>query len=260
MTWSTALTKAATVVLCLRIALPVGDAEAAEIKIVCSPALAPVYRELIPGFERTSGHKVAITYSTAGAIRDRVQNNDAVDAAISTIDVIDDLQKKGKIIAGSRLDVAKVSTGVGVRRGTPKPDISSADAFKKSLLAAKSIGYGDPSAGGATPIYVGTMIERFGIAADMKPKTKLLEPSPLFKAVADGEVEIVIAPVSQIVSQSGVELVGPLPTELQHTTLLTAGLVLGGKEPDAAKALIKYLTSPTAAVVISAKGMEPVTH
>lgn len=236
------------------------DAGAAEIKVICTPALAPAYRELIPEFERVTGHKVVIDYGTAGAIRERIQGGEAADLAISTEPVIDDLQEQGWIVPASRIEVARVGLGVQVRKAAPKPDIRSADAFRNALVTAASIGYIDPAGGGAAGVHVAAVIERLGIAAAMTPKTRLVGGSALLEAVASGEVEIGIAPISEIVSHPGVELAGPLPAELQDVTPLTASLVRNGGQLEAAGALLRFLTAPAAIDVIRAKGMEPGTR
>ncbi len=155
-------------------------ASAAEIKLLSALALHPVIDALIPDFEKSSGHKVTVVYGTAGAVAERVQKGEAADLVISAAPRIDQLRTQGKIVAGDRVIIAKVGVGAFVRKGAVKPDISSADAFKRSMLAAKSIAYPDPAGGGASGIYVASLLERLGIAVEMKPKTKL---STLWNAV-----------------------------------------------------------------------------
>src|SRR5258708_8875424 len=147
-------------------------ARAAEIKLLCAVALQPAMVALIPDFEKSSGHKVTIAYGTAGAVADRVQKSAAADIVISSVPLIDQLQAQGKVVSGSRVTIAKRGVGVFVRKGASKLDISSADAFKRSMLAAKSIAYPDPAGGGATGIYVARLLDRFGIAVEIKPTTK----------------------------------------------------------------------------------------
>jgi molybdate transport system substrate-binding protein len=151
-------------------------ARVAEIKLLCAVAVQPAMVALIPDFEKSSGHKVTIAYGTAGAVADRVQKGEAADIVISSVPQIDQLQAQGKVVAGSRVNITKVGVGVFVRKGAAKPDISSADAFKRSMLAARSIAYPDPAGGGASGIYVASLLERLGITAEMKPKTKLFPP------------------------------------------------------------------------------------
>src|SRR6266700_4628191 len=177
-------------------------ARAAEIKLLCAVALQPGFIALIPEFEKSSGHKVTIAYGTAGAVANRVQKGEAADIVISAGPVIDQLQAQDKVVADSRVTIAKVGVGVFVRKGAAKPDISSADAFKRSMLAGRSIAYPDPAGGGASGIYVANLLERLGIAVEMKPKTKLFPPTEvLYASVASGEVEIGFNQISEILAQ-----------------------------------------------------------
>ena len=193
-------------------------ARAAEIKLLCAVALQPGMVALIPDFEKSSGHKVTIAYGTAGAVADRVQKGESADIVISAGPLIDQLRAQGKVVAGDRVIIAKVGVGAFVRKGAAKPDISSADAFKRSMLAARSIAYPDPAGGGASGIYVASLLERLGIAAEMKPKTKLSTLETLYASVASGEVEIGFNQISEILAQPTIELAGPLPPEIQNYT------------------------------------------
>jgi molybdate transport system substrate-binding protein len=149
-------------------------ARAAEVKLLSASALHPAIDALIPDFEKSSGHKITVAYGTAGAVADRVQKGEAADIVISSVPMIDRLQAQGKVVAGDRVIIAKVGVGAFVRKGSAKPDISSVDAFKRSMLAARSIAYPDPAGGGASGIYVASLLERLGIAVEMKPKTKAI--------------------------------------------------------------------------------------
>jgi molybdate transport system substrate-binding protein len=231
-------------------------ASAAEIKLLCAVALQPAMVALIPDFEKSSGHKVTIAYGTAGAVADRVQKGEAADIVIGSVPLIDQLQAQGKVVSGSRVIIAKVGVGVFVRKGAAKPDISSADAFKRSMLAARSIAYPDPAGGGASGIYVASLLERLGIAAEMKPKTELSTLGTLYASVANGEVEIGFNQISEILAQPTVELAGPLPSAIQNYTQFAPGIVTGSSQADAAKALVTFLTSPAAKTVLRAKGFE----
>src|SRR3984893_10694058 len=162
-------------------------ARAAEIKLLCAVALQPAMVALIPDFEKSSGHKVTIAYGTAGAVADRVQKGEAADIVISAGPPTAQLQAQGKVVADIRFTIAMVGVGVFVRKGAAKPDISSAGAFKRSMLAARSIAYPDPAGGGASGIYVASLLERLGIAGEMKPKTKLSTLETLYASVASGE-------------------------------------------------------------------------
>jgi molybdate transport system substrate-binding protein len=186
---------------------------------LCIPAIDA----LIPDFEKSSGHKITVTYGTAGAVADRVQKGESADIIVSSVPMIDRLQAQGKVIAGDRIIMAKVGVGAFVRKGAAKPDISSADAFKRSILAATSITYPNPSGGGASGIYVASLLERLGIAAEMKQKTKLSTLETLYAIVASGDVEIGFNQVSEILAQPTVELAGPLPPAIQNYTPFAPG-------------------------------------
>ena len=233
-----------------------GMASAAEIRLLSASALHPAIDALIPDFEKSSGHKITVDYGTAGAIADRVQKGEAADIVTSSVPMIDRLQSQGKVVAGDRVIIAKVGVGAFVRKGAAKPDISSVDAFKRSMLAAKSIAYPDPAGGGASGIYVASLLERLGIAAEMKPKTKLSTLATLYESVASGEVEIGFNQISEILAQPTVELAGPLPPAIQNYTQFAAGVVTGSTQSDAARALVTFLESPAAKTVLKAKGFE----
>ena len=230
-------------------------ARAAEIRLLCADALHPAIDALIPDFEKSSGHKVSVTYGRLGAVADRVQKGEAADIVISSVPMIDRLQAQGKVVADSH--VIKVGVGAFVRKGAVKPDISSADAFKRSMLAARSIAYPDPAGGGASGIYVASLLERLGIAVEMKPKTKLFPPTEvLYASVASGDVEIGFNQISEILAQPTVELAGPLPSAIQNYTQFVPGIVTGSSQTDAARALVTFLSSPAAQTVLKAKGFE----
>jgi len=231
-------------------------ARGAEIRLLCAVALQPAMVALIPDFEKSSGHKVTIAYGTAGAVANRVQKGEPADIVINAGPLIDQLQAQGKVVADSRVTIAKVGIGVFVRKGVAKPDISSADAFKRSMLAARSIAYPDPAGGGASGIYVASLLERLGIAAEMKPKTKLSTLGTLYVSVASGEVEIGFNQVSEILAQPTIELAGPLPPAIQNYTHFAPGIVTGSGQTDAARALVTFLYSPAAKTVLKAKGFQ----
>ena len=171
--------------------------------------------------------------------------------------MFDRLQAQGKVAAGDRVIIAKVGVGAFVRKGATKPDISSTDAFKRSMVAARSIIYPDPTGGGASGIYMAILLERLGIGEEMKPKTQL-SPSAnvLYASVASGEVEIGFNQISEILAQPTVELAGPLPSAIQNYTQFAPGIVTGSSQADAARALVTFLSSPAAQTVLKAKGFE----
>jgi molybdate transport system substrate-binding protein len=232
------------------------SARAAEIKLLCAVALHPAIDALLPDFEKSSGHKVTVAYGTAGAVANRIEKGEAADIAISSVPMIDRLRTQGKVVAGDGAIIAKIGVGAFVRRGAAKPDISSPDAFKRSMLAVRSIAYPDPARGGASGIYVASLLERLGIAAEMKPKTKLSVLGTLYASVAKGEVEIGFNQISEILAQPTVELVGPLPSAIQNYTQFVPSIVTGSSQTDAARELVTFLYSPAAKTVLKAKGFE----
>jgi len=233
-------------------------ANAAEIKCLCPVGMKVVIDDLVPQFERSSGHKVTIEYATAGVIVDRILKGESADVTIVTGRQNEELQKQGKIIAGSRVDVARVGVGVFVHTGSPKPDISSVETFKRSLLAAKSISYSDPVGGGISGIHMASVVERLGIAAEMKPKTKLfLNSKVALEALVKGDAEIGFGLTSDTGATLGIDLVGPLPTEIQSFTLYAAGIIASGNQAEAAKAMISQFSTPAGQAVLKAKGFEP---
>ncbi len=230
-------------------------ASAAELKMVCPVAMKAAMDGLVADFERASGDKVTIVYGPVGPLLDRVQKGEAIDVIILAGAQIDGLMKQGKIPAGSRSDIAKVGIGVAVRPGAPKPDIGSVDAFKQSMLAAKSISYVNPANGGSAGIYLAGMFERLGIAEEIKSKLVLV-PGQATDSIVKGTAEIAITQASEIVADPKVELVGPLPAAIQNITLYSGGVAADSKAPDAAAALMKFLTSPATVAVLKAKGLQ----
>ncbi|MBL6081931.1 substrate-binding domain-containing protein [Belnapia sp. T18] len=229
----------------------------ARIKVLCSIALQSAMDDLIPEFERSSGHKVTIDYANAGPVADRVQRGEAADVVISTVSLVDRLQAQGKVMAGALVVIARVGVGVFVRRGASKPDLSSAEAFKRSVLAARSIAYPDPAGGGASGIYMASLIARLGIAAEIAPRTKLAASAEaLFAGVASGEVDLGFNQISEILAQPSIELAGPLPADIQNYTQFTPGIVAGSSQAEAGRALIRLLSSPAAQTVLKAKGFD----
>jgi molybdate transport system substrate-binding protein len=232
-------------------------AAAAEIKVLTAGAFKQVLLMLVPDFEKQTGHKVIVENDTVGALAKRIEGGEVFDLAVLTPAAVNDLSSKGKFVAGSRTNLGRVGVGVVVREGAPKPDISSVDAFKKALLAAKSVAYIDPAAGGSSGIYVAGLLDRLGVAAEVKPKAKLIPGGAVAEHIARGEAELGIHQISEILPVKGVTLVGPLPADIQNYTIYAAGLGAHGKESEAAKALLKTLSGPAAADVLKSKGMEP---
>jgi molybdate transport system substrate-binding protein len=231
-------------------------AQAAEVKVLSAGAMKEVVLSAVPNFEKATGHKVTVINDTAGGLSRRVLGGEPFDIAVITPVAIDDLASKGKIAAGSRVNLAQVGIGVMVRDGAPKPDISTVDAFKRALLDAKSVAYIDPASGGSSGIYLAGLFEKLGIADQIKPKAKLKQGGYVGELLVNGEAELGIHQISEIVPVKGVTLVGPLPKEIQNTTVYAAGVGAGTSDAEAAKAFVKTLTGPEAAAVLTAKGME----
>jgi len=196
---------------------------------------------------------------TAGGLKKRIESGEAFDVAVITPAVIDELAGTGKIAAGSRVNLASVSIGVVVKEGAPKPDVSTVDAFKRALLEAKSVAYIDPASGGSSGIYIDKLLERLGIADQVRPKSKLKNGGYVADLIVSGEAELGLHQISEIVPVKGAALVGPLPKEIQNTTTYAAGLSASPQNKDAAQALIKMFSGPAAATVLKSKGMEPAT-
>jgi molybdate transport system substrate-binding protein len=229
-------------------------AQATEIKVLASNALKEAYLELVPGFEKASEHKVATTWAGTNDILKRMAAGETCDLVIMAGPAIDELIKQGKIVPGSRVDLAKSGVGVAVRAGAPKPDISSGDALKRALLAAKSIAYSS----GPSGVYLAGLFQRMGIADELKPKIKQTQPgNPVGEVIARGEAEIGFQQISELLPIAGIDYIGPLPPDIQHVTVFSGGIHTGAKAPDAAKALVKFITAPAAVPVIKKKGMEP---
>jgi len=231
-------------------------AEAAEVKVLCAAAMRSVMNELGPRFERATGQQVTIRFDTVGVLKRQIDTGESFDVAILTTPLIDEVIKEGKIAAGTRANVARSGLGMIVRKGAPKPDINSADAFKRAMLNTKSISYAKE---GATAIYLASLFERLGITEQMKAKTRFPPTGRLVQFVAEGEAEFGLAAISTFEEAPGAELLGLLPTELQSYVGYSAGVGTAAKEADAGKALINFLKAPAAVPVLKAKGMEPMS-
>ena len=231
-----------------------GAANAADITVLSTQATEQAYRELLPQFEKASGNTVKTSYTGTLDAKKRIAAGEFFDVLIMASPEIEEFLASGKLAAGSRADIAKSGVGIGVKAGAPKPDIGTTEAFKKSLLAAKSIGYSTGPSGN----YVIGLFERLGVADQVKPKLKQT-PTGVFVGTitASGEVEIGIQQVSEMSQFPGVDYVGPLPADIQKMTIFTSGIAANAKEPAAAKALIKFITAPEAAQAFKKRGMEP---
>ena len=236
----------------------VETANAAEVKLLSAAVMKPVLVDLASEFERATGHKLTITYESAGVVRDRVQAGENADVAIVQRPVVEALLKQGKFQPGSTVTLARSGVGVAIRVGAVKPDISTVEAFKQSLLAAKSIAYPDPAAGHASGIHFRGVLERLGIADQVNAKAKL-QKGTFAGSPPEDHGEIGITQPMEILATPGFELAGWLPPELQDYEKFTwaMGVTSNAKEPAAGEALVKFLSSPTAAALIKKQGMEP---
>ena len=235
-------------------------AGAAEVRVMISGGLTAAYKALVPEFERATGHKVLTAYgpsmgTTTNAIPVRLNRGEAADVLIMVGYALEDLAKNGKVITGSSVDLVKSPIGVAVKSGTPKPDISTADAVKRALLAAKTIAYSDSASG----VYVSTeMFDKLGIKAAMEGKARKIPATPVGEIVAHGDAEIGFQQMSELKPVEGIDILGPLPDELQKITVFSAGIATASKEQDAGKALIKFLASPAARAEMVKSGMDPI--
>src|SRR5437899_1151813 len=237
-------------------------AEAAELTVLSAIGMQLVMEDLGPKFERATGHKLAISFATLGATVKRVQGGEIADVVIIPQQGIDGFVKDGKAVAGNVTVLARSGIVVAVRKGAPKPDISSPDALKRTLLAAKSISYVDPASGGASGIHFAKVLDRLGIANEMQSKTVFPNPktpAEVGALVANGEAEIGVHIIVELISVAGIDIVGPLTGDLQNTIIFAAAVMASAKDAEAAKALVTFLRTPEAVAVIRTKGMEPST-
>jgi molybdate transport system substrate-binding protein len=237
-----------------------GPAAAEEIKVLTSGAFTAAYLEVIPEFERSTGNKIVTAYGASmgnapDSIPSRLDRGEPVDVVILADSALDELIKRGKVIAGSRVDLVRSSIGMAVRAGAPKPDISTLDALKRTLLQAKSIAYSASASG----VYLShDLFPRLGIEAEIQQKCQRIPSGPVGVAVARGDAEIGFQQISELLPVPGIDYVGPLPPEAQKVTIFSAGIAVGARQPDAARALIKYLASPAVVPAIKKSGLEPV--
>ncbi len=232
-------------------------ASAAEIKVLTAGAFKQIVLAFAPEFEKQTGNKLTIANDTVGALVRRIEAGEAFDVAFLSPGAVDNLSNAGKIAAGSRVAIAKVGIGVVVKDGAPRPDISTVDAFKRALIEAKSVAYIDPAAGGSSGIYVAGLLEKLGIAEQIKPKAKLIPGGAVAEHIVQGEAQLGIHQISEILPVKGATLVGALPKEIQNYTVYAAGISATSSNADTARAFVKLLTGPQAAHLLSVKGMEP---
>jgi molybdate transport system substrate-binding protein len=228
---------------------------AAELKVVSTIGVKPALPDIVANFERSTGHKVAITWGNAATLKTRYLEGETADVAVLTAAAIDDLIKAGKI-SGDRVDLCRSGIGLGIKAGMPKPDISTPEALKRTLLAAKSVGW---STQGASGVHFVKVIEQLGIAAEMKAKHKETT-GVVGELIAKGEAEIGVQQIPELAAVPGVEVIGPLPGNLQIITMFSAALDSKAATNEAAKAFLKFIAAPGAATAYKGKGLDPVTN
>lgn len=240
--------------------LVTGAAWGAEVKVMISGGLTAAYNRLVPAFERATENKVVTASgpsmgTTVNAIPVRLARGEAADVLIMVGYALGDLAGHGRVDPATRVDIARSAIGMAVRSGAPKPDIATVDAFRRTLLAASSVAYSDSASG----VYIGTeMFDKLGIAAAMKPKSRMIPAEPVGAVVARGDAELGFQQISELLPVKGVDVVGPLPEGAQKITVFSAGIATGAAERDAGLALIRFLSSAEAAPVIAATGLEPI--
>jgi molybdate transport system substrate-binding protein len=229
-------------------------ARAADITVLASNGIKAAVVELVPQFEKETGHQLVFTWSAANLLVKQIEGGAAVDVVIVTPALMKGLIKDGKVVDGSAVDLARVGLGVAVKQGAPKPDISTVAAFKQTLLNAKGVAY---TTAGQSGLHFISVTEKLGIAEQVKAKAKTVPGGAAAEFVAKGEADLAVQLIPELASVPGVEVVGPFPAELQNYIVLTGGVGSNAKDKAGAQALIKYLTTPAAISVIKSKGMEP---
>ncbi len=233
-------------------------AQAAEIRVLMSGAFKAPMADIKPLFEKASGHTLVLDADTSGRIAVRIGKGEQSDFIISTSAGVDDLIKTGKVLPDSKAAVARAGVGVVVRKGAPKPDISTPEKFKQALLDAKTVAYTNPASGGQSGVYFVKLLAQLGITDEINKKAKFGDGGPVALIVAANNAEMGMQPLPELLAHSDVvDFVGPLPAALQSYNHLTSAIPSNSKQPEAARALMKFLASPAAQAVMKAKGLEP---
>ncbi len=228
---------------------------AVEIRVLSTHAALDVLNELGPKFERATGHRLAFGYDPAKAVKRQIENGAAFDVAIVTRPVFDDLVAQGKILPETRADIGRSGLGMAVRKGAPKPDIATTEAFKRALLAAKSV---VRSTEGTSGMYFETLLDRLGIAEAMRGKVVLGPSGRVAELVARGEADMAVQQIAELLPVTGAQYVGPFPPKLQLYSEFSAGVAAASKHREAAKTFIATLTTPEAIALFTAAGFEPI--
>lgn len=219
-------------------------AAAAELRLLSAGAVKPVVPGLIETFQKDTGHTVKIDYETAGGVKRKIEAGEKFDVMIATDTVVDALMKSKHVVDGTRTDLAKTAIGVAVKEGAPKPDISTVDAFKRALLEARAIVYNDPAIGATSGIHFASVLQRLGIAEQMKPKSVLWKGGYAAEAIVNGQADLCVHQISELLPVKGVVVVGPLPTELNKITVYSGSVPSASANPDVARAFLQYLARP----------------
>jgi molybdate transport system substrate-binding protein len=238
------------------LAASVGSAAAAEVRVLSAGAMKAMVAELSEGFKKETGHTVVITPDTGGGLRKRVEGGEKADVLVAPDAVMDALVKSNHVVADSRHDLARTAVGVAVREGAPKPDVSTVDAFKRTVLEAKSIVYLDPATGATSGIHVANVLKQLGLADAIKDKVVLWKGGYAAEAVATGKADLCLHQISEILPVKGVTLVGPMPAEINKITVYASALLAGAPTPDAGRALLAYLARPEFRPKFAAAGLD----
>jgi molybdate transport system substrate-binding protein len=230
-----------------------GGAQAVELTILAGQGVVSGLMDLAPAFERATGHKIVVSQEGAASLVRKVTTNAPADLVAASPRALDDYLAKGNVLAGSRVDFAKAGVGVAVKAGAPRPDISTADAYKRAMLAAKSIAY---STGGSGQVTANVM-EKLGITEQLKARTIRTEGIPIAELVAKGEAEIGMHQINVILPVRGADYIGPLPPGLQDFVLFSLGVLAASRQADAARAFERFASAPENAALIRKSGMEP---
>jgi molybdate transport system substrate-binding protein len=225
---------------------------ATDIKLLSGGAMKLFMEAVTPRFERASGRTVTLQFAPTLNQKKLIEDGETFDLALLPREVIDDLARSGKI-AGGATDVTRSAVGVTIRAGALKPDIATAEAFRRTLMAARTISYSD----GPSGVYIASLLQRLGLAEQMKAKIRLASGRPVADLVAKGEAEIGMQQITEILPVKGAELLGPLPDELQNIIVYAAGIGIASKQPDGARAFVSFLATPDVICVMRAMGMEP---
>jgi molybdate transport system substrate-binding protein len=231
-----------------------GTVQAADIRVISTRATEEFYRELVPQFEKSSGHKVTTAFTGTADLQTRIGAGETYDVIIMLDAAIDDYIRSGKVVPGSRVDIARASIGVGVRAGLPRPNIGSVESLKQALLAAGSIGYSTGPSGD----YVVEMFRTLGIADAVRSKLRQAPSTVLVGSIiASGEADLGFQQANELSHFPGVDYLGPLPVELQETTWRSGGIMTGSRNAEAGRALLGFISGPAAAAVIRKHGLDP---